>query len=399
MTDRILFSKKISHCFVLCFLGLTLFVGTPVTAGAADGTIPPEVQKGVTALLAMRNSAAPLPDAATLTAFLDYTTSPINLTGVGEEPPAPQKYEKVSGVLWRSRLRKVPLATTLQYLLNPKVPATVVYPASIRYAKWQPGSDILSLPKPLWEQFGQYKDTPLVLRGSELEEITPDDNSGAYYRYTLDRVLIMTESQGRQVVIALAWQRGQSEVGKKAATIGDATNWDFVYSGVKGTLAKGLGWAESYIYSSASIIVFYEDVPGGKDTGYAMYRWMDAGWKGMNMVKPSHIMAGADRSFDGLKAFMESPKRPSPEAIDAYMKSVEALDLPALQERFKPYSLKVEEAASNTPALQNEEFQAIIKGGGYGNSMTKDELVAAFVVNYIKEQLGKPLLAGPLGGK
>ena len=365
----------------------------------ADGTLPPAVQKGVDALLAMQDPSKPFPDAATLKTFLEYTTSPINLTGVGEKAPFPDKFQKGSGVLWRSRLRGVPLATTMQYLFNPKVPMTVVYPASIRHAAWQPGSGILSQPKPLWDQLGQHKDAPLVLRGAELEEITPDDNSGSYYRYMLDRVLILTEFEGQQMLISLSWQKGKSEVGKKAATIGDYSNWDFVYSGVKGTLASGIGWAETYIYSAASLIVFYEDAPGGKDTGYAMYRWMDAGWSGMNMVKQSHIIAGAERSFAGLKAFMESPKRPAPAAIDAYISSLNVLELPALQERFAPYSAKVEEAAATVDALKTDDFRNVIKDGGYGKSMTKEELVAAFAVNYIKQQLGKPLLAGPLDGK
>ena len=380
-----------------CFFGLMLWTALATGNAAADGTLPPEVQKTVTALLAMQDPSAPLPGAADLKAFLDYTTSPVNLTGVGEKDPFPGKYKKGAGVLWRSRVRGVPLAATMEYLLNPKVPTAVVYPASIRYAVWQAGSDLLKTP-PLWEQFGKHKDSPLVLRGTELEEITPDDNSGSYYRYMLDRVLILTENEGQQMLISLSWQQGKSEVGKKAATIGDYANWDFVYSGVKGTLASGIGWAETYIYSSASLIVLYEDAPGGKDTGYAMYRWMDAGWSGMNMVKQSHIVAGAERSFAGLKAFMESPKRPTPAAIDTYIRSLKAMELPALQEQFAPYSAKVEEAAATVEALQQDDFQKIIKDGGYGKSMTKDELIAAFAVNYIKEQLGKPLLAGPLNG-
>lgn len=379
-----------------CFLGFLLC--TALSAGTASATLPPEVQKTVTALLAMQDPASPLPGKAALETFLGYTTSPVSLQGIGEKAPFPDKYEKGSGILWRSRLRGVPLATTLEYLFNPKVPMTVVYPSSIRYAAWQPGSDLLKT-QPLWEQLGAHKEAPLVLRGTEVEEITPDDNSGAYYRYTLDRVLILTEHEGQRMLISLSWQHGKSDVGKKAATIGDYANWDFVYSGVKGTLASGIGWAETFIYSSASIIVFYEDAPGGKDTGYAMFRWMDAGWSGMNMVKQSHITAGAERSFAGLKSFMESPKRPSPADIAAHISALNALDLPTLQERFMPYSLKVEESAATVDALKTDDFQAVVKDGGYGKSMTKEELVAAFAVNYIKELLGKPLLAGPLNGK
>ena len=392
------FSDRIKHV-VACFLFVMILFPFFPGQGNANSTIPPEVQRVVTMLLALEDPKAPLPDKAALDTFLSYTTSPINLTGVGEEPPFPANYKKSLGILWRSRLQGVPLATTMEYLFNPKVPLTVVYPASIRYAVWQSGSDILSLSEPLWRQLGKHKNAPLVLRGAELEEVTPDDNSGAYYKYVLDRVLILTEFEGQQVIITLSWQKGRSEVGKKAATIGEYSAWDFVYSGAKGTLASGLGWAETYIYSSASLGVFYEDVPGGNVTGYALYRWLDAGWSGMNMVKRNHLTAGAERSFAGIKSFMESPKRPASEMIRAYIDSLKSQELADLQAKFAPYSAKVEEAAATVSALEQEDFQKIIKDGGYGKSMNKDELIAAFAVNWIKEHLGKPLLAGSLDRK
>lgn len=380
--------------FSLC---LGLFVLAPHVARAGYGPLPSQVQKTVTELLAMRDSAAPLPDKADLDAFLEYTTSPINLGGVGEKTPAPEKVGKAAGILWRAKV-KAPFSEMLEYLYNPEVPTAVVYPASIRYAKWLPGSDILTLATPLWELAGQQTDAPRVLRGMELEEITPDTNSGAYYKYTLDRVLIPTEFQGQKMLISISVQKGNSEVGRKAAHIGAYENWDFVYSGATGTTAKGIGWADTFIYSSASITVFYEDAPGGKETGYAMYRWMDAGWSSLNMVKQHHIVDGAERSFAGVKAFMESPDRPSASSIASYAKSLENQDLAALRERFSPYSVKVEEAAGADAVLGTDDFQKVIAGAGYGNSMTKDELVAAFMVNFIKEKLGKPLLAGSLNG-
>lgn len=391
-------SNGIMRLFAASLVCLML---SPLAAGTAEAksTLPPEVQKTLTALLAMQDPAAPVPDAAAMNAFLEYSTSLVNLTGVGEEPPFPGKHQKGSGIIWRSRLRGVPLATTVEYLFNPKVPMTVVFPSSIRYSIWQPGSDILTAAEPLQASLGKHRDAPLVLRGTEFEEITPDDNTGTSYSYMLDRVIILTENAGKQVVLSLSWQKGKSNVGEKVATIGDYSNWDFVYSGVQGTLASGIGWAETFIYSSASITILYEDAPGGKDTGYALYRWMDAGWSGMNMVKQSHITAGAERSFAGLKAFMEAPNRPTPDAIAAHMSELEKLDISTLQARFAPYSAKVEEAAATVDVLKTDDFQKVIKDGGYGKSMTKDELLAAFAVQYIKQQLGKPLLAGPLDGK
>lgn len=387
--------RRAAVCFA-CFSAMVIFGAGPALA---TGTLPPEIQKAVTELLALEDPQAPLPGKATLDTFLGYTTSPVSLAAAGEKDPYPAKYKKGSGIIWRSRIQNAPLATSLSYLYNPKVPTTVVFPASIRYASWQPGSDILNLANPLWEQFGKHKDAPLVLRGKEKEEITPDDNSGSYYSYLLNRVLILTEFEGKQMLISLSWQNGKSDVGKKAAHIGDYSNWDFVYSGAKGTLKSGIGWAETFIYSSAAITVFYEDAPGGNSTGYALYRWMDAGWSGMNMVKQHHIAAGAERSFAGIKALLESPKRPSVEEIEKYVASLGAMELTALQERFMPYSVKVEEAAATVDDLKQEDFQKIIMDAGYGKSMNKDEIIAAFVVNFIKEKLGKPLLAGPLDGK
>lgn len=381
------------------FILFAAFVFAGVSpAGASKGTLPPEAQKVVSGLLAMQDAAAPLPEKADLDAFLSYTTSPLNLTPVGGEAPYPAKYEKGAGILWRAKVN-APLAVALEYLYNPKTPSAIVYPASIRHVAWRPGSDILNLAEPLWRQLGKHADAPLVLRGEELEEITPDTFSGAYYKYALDRLIILTEHEGRQTLISVTWQKGKSDVGKKAAVIGDYENWDYVYSGAHGTLAKGVGWADTYIYSSASIIVLYEDAPGGSTTGYAMYRWMDAGWSGMNMVKAHHIQTGAERSFAGLKAFLESPKRPAAEAVAAYVDSLEALALPVLQERFHPYSVKVEEAAATVDALKTEDFQKVIKDAGYGNSLTKEEIIAALTINHVKLLLGKPLLAGALDGE
>lgn len=388
------FFRLAAFSFLACLVPLF-----PSTSLADDfSPLPERVQQCVTALLALQKPDAPLPDQALLDDFLAYTTSPVTLGGAGEKPPAPERNGKAYGILWRSRLQ-VPFATTLEYLFNPGVPSEIVYPASIRYTRWQPGSDILGLSPPLWERLGRHKDAPLVLRGAELEEITPDTNSGAYYRYMLDRLLIMTESGGRRMLISIGWQRGKSEVGKKAAVIGEYSDWDFVYSGAKGTLATGIGWAETFIYASASIVVFYEDAPGGAGTGYAMYRWMDAGWSGMNMVKPHHMREGAERSFQGLKEFLESPRRPPASAIATHVASLEKQDLAVLRESFKPYGEKVEAAAATVDALKTEDFQKVIKNAGYGGSLSKNEIIGAMNVNFIKQQLGKPLLAGSFGGK
>lgn len=357
---------------------------------AGDNEFPPEVQKAVNAILDSRDPAGGIPSREHLQTFLDYAMSPL-----ARADDYPAKRKEGQGVIWRSTIKQ-PLSVVLRYLYDPKIPCHVAFPASIRLQEWQEGSDILALETPLWEELGRHADAPLVLRGMEEEVITPDTFSGSYYSYMLDRLLILTEFEGRQAFITVSWQDGKSDVGRKATHIGDYEEWDFVYSTASGTLASGIGWADTYMYASAAIAVYYEETPGSDVTRYTVFKWLDAGWSNMNMVKREHIIAGAERSFTGLKEFFESPRLPSADEITAYVDSLHALDDAALREKFKPYSLRVCEVAADDDILSSDDFQLVIKDGCYGENLTRKELIAAMAVNWIKGKLGKPLLAGPL---
>ncbi|MDL2272437.1 hypothetical protein LJC23_05330 [Desulfovibrio sp. OttesenSCG-928-I05] len=381
---------RLAAVFFTAALLVSVSMGISGAHAAQPNEFPPEVQKAVNEILASRDTGKAIPSKAVLDEFLAYATSPLVRSG-----DFPAKRKEGHGIIWRSSIKQ-PMATTLRYLFDPKIPSEIAYPASVRRQNWHPGSDILTLDPPLWEQLGKHADTPLVLRGVETESITPDTFSSSFYSYTQDRLYILTEYQGTQVLITASWQKGKSDVGRKATPIGDYDNWDFVYSDAAGTLASGIGWADTYMYAANAIIVFYEEAPGSGVTRYTIFKWLDAGWSGMNMVKQEHLTAGAERSFAGLKAFLESPALPPAEEIAAYVASLEALDTDALRARFKPYSLKVSEAAANDKILQSDDFQKKIANGSYGDNLSREEIIAAMSVNWIKGKLGKPQLAGPL---
>lgn len=383
-------SRFIVTLFVCALFLFPHAASHPAQAADLPNEFPPEVQKAVNEILASRDTGANIPPKAVLDEFLGYATSPL-----AREGDFPAKRKEGSGIIWRSSIKQ-PMATTLRYLFDPKIPSEIAYPASVRRQNWLPGSDMLTLSSPLWEQLGKHPDTPLVLRGVESESVTPDTYSSSYYSYTQDRLYILTEYEGKQVLITAGWQKGKSDVGRKATPIGAYDDWDFVYSDAAGTLASGIGWADTYMYASCALIVFYEEAPGSDVTRYTIFKWLDAGWSGMNMVKQEHLLAGAERSFAGLKAFLESPALPPADEISAYVESLHALDLDALRARFKPYSLKVSEAAADNRVLQSDDFQKKIANGSYGDSLSREDLIAALCVNWIKGKLGKPQLAGPL---
>ena len=62
--------------------------------------------------------------------------------------------------------------------------------------------------------------TPLVMRGVEYEEITPDLTTGSYYRYDMDRLMVLLNHRGKDFFISVTSQQKPSTVGRKGAIIG-----------------------------------------------------------------------------------------------------------------------------------------------------------------------------------
>jgi hypothetical protein len=131
------------------------------------------------------------------------------------------------------------LTELMRYAFNPAIPWFTTTPSSLRLTDWkQTEKPWPDLPR-LWELPGSAG--PVVIRGIETVENTPDLTSGGYYRYDLDRSLVLFFAPGgRRTLISIARQRGASEVGKKGYILGKDEDWNYFYSGEPGLTATGL---------------------------------------------------------------------------------------------------------------------------------------------------------------
>ena len=149
------------------------------------------------------------------------------------------------------------LAQVLKLSYNPALPSFITSPSSVRLSFWSEfGDGRQNLPK-LWDYLEDMTG-PVIVTGRETVENTPDTNTGAYYRYELDRTLVMMKHKGNNILISLSKQADISDVGKRGVVLGDDTDWTYLYSDKKGLDKPGLGWVSSYMYDSFSIIVYYE---------------------------------------------------------------------------------------------------------------------------------------------
>jgi hypothetical protein len=235
----------------------------------------------------------------------------------------------------------------------------------------------------LWEQLDTRE--MLVVRGTEYEEITPDAFSGCYYNYKLLRLVVLLHVDGKPVLFSVSRQAAPSSVGRKAAIVGQDSNWNYVYTGVVGSNLKMVGWAETYMYDSVSVSLMY---PDGENGGLAFFKWVKAGWSKMNMVKSKHIRSGGKRFLDSMRQVLDARSLPEPEAIYARHRELAGMDESALRTAFEPHSAALTNSSHGDAVLSHADFQAVLKDGAYARQLGREDLISELMKLYMKERLG-----------
>ncbi len=344
--------------------------------------LSPELEKTLTALLDALPENRPLPAKADLERLVGFMISP-NI------PPAevrPAMRAEGEGVFARQSLR-LTFPRLVRYCFDPSIPTEVLYPTVLRRGYWLPEGRAALLEAKLWEKLNAQE--PVVLRGTEYEEITPDSFSGCYYHYRLNRLIVLMRVGDKPVILSVSRQPEQSSVGFKGAVVGRDSDWNYVYTKVVGSTLKLVGWADTYMYGSANVSVMYEN---GDESGLAFFKWVKAGWSNINMVKTKHITAGGRRFLAGMRQVLESPSLPKPEEIRACYNRLEAMNDAQLREALTPYAASLAGKA-NDGVLSGGDFQAVLQDGRYPAQLGREDLISELMKLYMKERLGMRTLA------
>ncbi len=280
------------------------------------------------------------------------------------------------------------LAHILKLYCNPVIPTFITSPSSVRLSFWSEfGDGRQNLPK-LWDYLDS-NENPILVTGRETIEITPDQNTGAYYRYGLDRALVLMKHKGNNVLISLSKQTGVSDVGKRGVVLGADTDWTYLYSDKKGLDKPGLGWVSSYMYDSSSIIVYYETRGEVTRVKCGAFKWLDAGWQKINMVKKLHIYKGLERFGQTFKSIVEHPALQDATVVEGVFSKIMAMEMGELQELNRSYLKSMRAKYANDPSLSSKWVADLLEDGQV-LKMDKHELRSVLMLEYLKSVLGKP---------
>jgi hypothetical protein len=279
------------------------------------------------------------------------------------------------------------LTDILKLSYNPDLPSSLMNPSSVRLSYWSENSAETDNQLKIWKNIGAM-DGPVIVKGREVVQNTPDIHTGAYYRYKLDRTLILMKHNGNNVLISLSKQNGVSDVGKKGVVLGTDTDWTYLYSEKKGLNKPGLGWVRSYMYDSYSIVVFYETQGQVKQVKCGAFKWLDAGWQKINMVKTHHIYKGLQRFGQAYKTIVENPSLPDVAGMTEYFSKIRAMEMEELQQLNRSYLKSVREKYAKDKSVSSQWVANLLKDEQV-QKMDKHELRSVLMLEYLKSILGK----------
>ncbi len=280
------------------------------------------------------------------------------------------------------------LGKVAQYAYNPDIPGYVVMPSSVM-------EQTLTTPETADELRRLHRaldaGEEFVARGSERVTITPDAHTSGYYQYMQDVAVAVFPGPSGPVLVSVSVQAEPSEVGHKGCVVGRDADWNYLYSGEKGLNKTGLGWVDSYMYSAHSALVLVSDTERGVIRA-GTFKWLNAGWAGMNMVKPAHIVNGIKRFAGDFTLVLEAGGLPSAEELTGLYRSLRADGPEKLRGMIEPHLRAL--GQSGDSAVKSAPFKKLLQSGEYLDNMTEAEMVNVLMLRHLRKSIGGVRVAG-----
>jgi len=292
----------------------------------------------------------------------------------------PSAYHEVDS---QADLRKI-----ANFAFNPEIPDIATMPSSVRLFHWMDEKG-QRRQTPRVDQYLGDLDTPVVEKTLQYVEITPDTHSGAYYGYNLHQTLIVFKYKQRKVLITISRQADVSGVGKKGYVLGTDDDWDYFYSGQKGLTIPALGWVSSYLYASSAISIYDEMDPGSPLVRCAMFKWLRAGWSGINMVQRKHIYNGLKRFARTFKEIMEYPALPPVEVLASNFSRIRNFSDDTLRSKMDIFSDILQRRYNGDSHRDKKWLAKLLADKGHWSGMSREEMESALVIEYMKAVIGK----------
>ena len=379
------FNNIFRYRSIICVVIAIAVFCTTGAATASDETLslPSEVNTALHSLLDLvGQDGDPALDNRKLESIIDFLSANKSDKGI---------YSADSSFGVPSAFHQFPVQSDLQeiidYTLDANIPSFFFWPTSLRLTQWTrvDGGD---------KQFdrlqaaSRHLDEPFIFKGAEHVTITPDQHTGAYYTYDVNKLIILSPCRQGQVMVSIYKQQAPSAVGRRGWVLGQDDEWSYLYTQEKGLNVKGLGWASTYMYDSFGITVYYQPSIEKPMVTAGVFSWVKAGWAHINMVQPKHIHNGLVRVALAFTEVLEDPKLPDPKTLAQTFSKSKDLTTAELRNYVSTYLSDLKERISSSSDVW-KKVAGDFDSRELLDQMSRDELYAVVALDYLKKILDR----------
>jgi hypothetical protein len=142
------------------------------------------------------------------------------------------------------------------------------------------------------------------------------------------------------------------------------------------------------MYGSSAINVYYEFDAGPSRVRCAIFKWLRAGWSGINMVQREHIYNGLKRFAGPFKQIMEYPALPPADSLAADFARIRRFSDDTLRSKMDIYA-DILKNRYNGNSPNGNKVAKLLADKEHWSTMNRDEMEAALVIEYMKAVIGK----------
>ncbi len=228
---------------------------------------------------------------------------------------------------------KVPLAQYLALNFHPGIPDYAVFPASLRYSTYLDSNAMQRAYACIGSGPTGTQDY-VCGRLTGMEEITPNPESGCYFAYTNSRLFLRCKVEGRDVLFSCAETTSPSTFSHRGVPIGSLDQALYYYSEKPGLNLRGMTWLLSQISHSSTLSIYI--ALSSNETAVSTFAWLNAGWKGLNVTRASHILNSQINTLECSRRIAEDP-RLSASTIASVVDTVNRMPLGAIDADYEKY--------------------------------------------------------------
>ena len=120
-----------------------------------------------------------------------------------------------------------------------------------------------------------------------------------------------------------------------------------------------------------------------------MFKWLRAGWSGINMVRRIHIYSGLKRFAKSFKEIMEYPLLPPVNILAADFAQIKSFSDETLKSKMDIYADVLKNRYNGSHNKGKKRVAKLLANKNHWSGMSREEMQAALVIEYMKAVVGK----------